>query len=183
MLKEIYDRLLFWIQADRIGPDIPFSQYRLYFRSTMKKFCKKKFYQFDENAEIRPGAYIIGCSQISIGKNVVIRPGVQMHGETNTLKNSIVIEDNVLIGCGVHFYVENHSYLNPNIPIINQGHFNAKKITVKNGAWIGANSIILPGVTIGKNTVVAAGAVVTKSFGDYVIIGGVPAKVIKTIKD
>ena len=41
--------------------------------------------------------------------------------------------------------------------------------------------IICPGVTIGKNAVVAAGAVVTKDVPDNVVVGGVPAKVIKKI--
>ncbi|WP_267471786.1 DapH/DapD/GlmU-related protein, partial [Streptococcus salivarius] len=40
---------------------------------------------------------------------------------------------------------------------------------------------ILPGVTLGDNVVAGAGAVVTKSFGDNVVLGGNPARVIKEI--
>jgi maltose O-acetyltransferase len=43
-------------------------------------------------------------------------------------------------------------------------------------------AVINPGVTLGDNVVVASGAVVTKSFGDNVVIGGNPAKVIKEIE-
>lgn len=55
----------------------------------------------------------------------------------------------------------------------------AKPITIGKNVWIGSKSVILQGVSIGDNCVVAVGAVVTKSFGDNLIIGGVPAKVIK----
>ena len=56
------------------------------------------------------------------------------------------------------------------------------KVTVKKNAWLGLNVTICPGVTIGKYAVVAAGAVVTKDVPDYaVVVGGVPAKVIKML--
>lgn len=179
MLREILRKYHFWKTTDRIGPDIPLTYWQLYFKSTMVKLCRKKFYHFDSSAEVRPGAYIIGCSQISIGKNVVIRPAVQMHGETATLDTSIIIEDDVLIGSGVHIYVENHNFSDPTIPIYYQGHSQAKKVIIKRGAWIGSNAIILPGVEIGENTVVGAGSIVTKSFPNGVIAAGNPAKIIK----
>jgi acetyltransferase-like isoleucine patch superfamily enzyme len=55
------------------------------------------------------------------------------------------------------------------------------KVTIKKNACIGIGAIICPGVTIGQNAVVAAGAVVTKDVPDNVLVGGNPAKVIKTI--
>ena len=147
----------------------------------MLRICKKKFYHFDNSAEIRPGAYIIGCSQISIGKNVVIRPSTQLHGETESLGISIIIEDDVLIGCGVHIYVENHEFSNTNVPISEQGHAQAKQVIIRSGAWIGANSIILPGVEIGKNTVIGAGSIVTNNILDFSVAVGSPAKVIRKL--
>lgn len=57
------------------------------------------------------------------------------------------------------------------------------KIKVGNNVFIGFDSLILPGVEIGDNTIVAAGSVVTKSFDNNVVIGGVPAKVIKTLDE
>ena len=59
----------------------------------------------------------------------------------------------------------------------------AKPVTIGDDVWIGGNCTILPGVTIGNNVVVAAGAVVTKDVPDNVVVGGVPAKVIRTIED
>jgi acetyltransferase-like isoleucine patch superfamily enzyme len=53
-------------------------------------------------------------------------------------------------------------------------------ILIGEDCWLGANSVILPGVSLGKGVVVGANTVVTKSFSDYVILGGVPAKVISS---
>ena len=49
--------------------------------------------------------------------------------------------------------------------------------------WIGGNAVILPGVTIGSNVVVAAGAVVTADVPDGVVVGGVPARVLRELPD
>ncbi len=54
-----------------------------------------------------------------------------------------------------------------------------ENITIGNDVWIGANVVILPGVQIGDGAIIAAGAVVTKDVGDYEVVGGVPAKLIK----
>lgn len=55
------------------------------------------------------------------------------------------------------------------------------EIIIGNGAWIGSGSIILPGVKLtGKGIIVAAGAIVTNDCDeDYVVLGGIPAKIIK----
>ena len=55
------------------------------------------------------------------------------------------------------------------------------QIHIKKNAWIGAGATILPGVTVGENAVVAAGAVVSKDVPANTIVGGIPAKTIKTI--
>lgn len=56
-------------------------------------------------------------------------------------------------------------------------------ISIGSNVFIGLRATILPGVTIGNNVVVAAGSVVTRSFGDDVIIGGVPARVIRSLDE
>jgi len=178
MLKELRLRFRFWNSADRIGPDIPGTHWRLFIKSKMIRLCKKKFYHFADSADFRPGAYAVGCSRISIGSRVAIRPGSMLHGEAPNLRPSIVIEDDVLIGSGVHIYVVNHRFDRKDIRIIDQGHYEAKQVVLKKGCWIGANAIILPGVEIGEDSIVGAGSVVTKSFPAGIIIAGNPAKQI-----
>lgn len=169
-------------KADRLGPDIPFTHWRLYFRNQMVKLCKSKFKEFSNSSDFRPGAYAICCSKISIGKRVVIRPGTMLFADPREEGGNIIIEDDVLIGSCVHFYTGNHSFSRIDIPIIDQGHDPAENVIIKKGSWIGANAVVLPGVTIGENSVVAAGSIVTKSVPPFVVVAGVPAKIIKNIE-
>lgn len=176
--REVIQRIKFSYSTDRIGPDILFTHWKLHFKSSMKKLCNEKFFYFGENADFRPGAYAEKCSKISLGKNVVIRPNTMLFADEY---ETITLEDDVMVGAGVHFYVDNHRFDRRDISIIEQGYYSSKPILVKKGAWIGANSIILPGVTLGINTVIGAGSVVTKSIPDYCVAVGNPAKVIKEI--
>lgn len=84
------------------------------------------------------------------------------------------------------------TYIAPNVGLITSNHdpFDPERhlpgASIKLGCkcWIGMNAVILPGVELGDHTVVAAGAVVTKSFpSGRIILGGVPAKVIKELPD
>jgi len=177
MIIEVIKRIKYCIYADRIGPDIPFTHWMLHFNSTMNRLCKKKMGFFGKNAEVRAGAYIEKCSNVHIGNDVVIRPTTIIFASNDA---KIIIEDNVLIGSGVHFYVDNHKFDKRDIPIIEQGYY-SKDIIVQEGSWIGANSIILAGVTIGKNAVIGAGSIVTKDVKESTVVVGNPAKVIKEI--
>jgi acetyltransferase-like isoleucine patch superfamily enzyme len=177
---EIFEKIKFWMHADRIGIDMPNTHWQLYFKSTMRRLCLKKFKDFGSDAEVRPGACIVGCSKISIGKRVVIRPFSVIEADPREKECGIKIEDDVLLGPGVHIYVSDHSYKS-RLPIIDQGYSKSKEVVIKKGAWIGADAIILKGVTIGYNSVVGAGSVVTKSVPDRSIVAGNPAKVIKKL--
>lgn len=86
--------------------------------------------------------------------------------------------DNCMLGPGCQVLTPTH----PIHPVKrNSGLEGGKPIKIGDNAWFGGNVTILPGVTLGDNVVVAAGAVVTKSFGDNVVLGGNPAQIIKEI--
>ena len=56
-----------------------------------------------------------------------------------------------------------------------------RPITIGDNCWFGAGAMVMPGVTIGDNCVIAAGAVVAKDVPDNSLVGGVPAKLIRTL--
>lgn len=185
-ISEIFSRIKYWNSTDRIGPDMLLTHWRLYFKSTMKNLCSNKFKHFGEGAEFRPGAYAEACSKISIGNNVVIRPGTFLFADPAHGGGGIVIEEKVSIGPGVHFYTNNHKFSDVSQTIYDQGYpppTERDSITLKKGCWIGAGVIILPRVTIGENAVVGAGSVVTKSIPAYAVAVGNPAKVIRSLKE
>lgn len=90
----------------------------------------------------------------------------------------IEIGNDVIVGNYVSMHSENHNYSDLDIPIRLQG-VNHKGIKIGNDCWIGAKATILDGTVLGNGCIVAAGAVVTGQFPDNVIIGGVPAKILK----
>lgn len=182
MILDFIYKYRFDKNSDRLGPDCPFTHWKLYFKTSMKDICKKRFKDFSDTSEFRAGAYAISCSKISLGKNVIIRPNTMLFADPRKGdQGSIIIEDDVMLGSGVHIYVANHKYDDIKIPIINQGHYEAKTVVLKKGCWVGANSIILSGVTIGENSVVGAGSVVTRSVNSNSIYAGNPAKLIRVI--
>lgn len=181
MIKEIFQRIHWWKTIDRVGPDIPWTHVLFHFPKTARKFCEKKFAHFGKGAQFRPGAYAVACSRIRIGANVVIRPCTMLLADAGHPEGTITIEDDVLMGIGIHIYTTDHEFLDPTQPIIAQGDRPAAPVLVKTGSWIGANVILLPGVTIGRNCVIGAGSVVTKSIPDFSVAVGSPAKVIRTI--
>lgn len=180
-ISDLIKKIKFDRSADRIGPDIPFTHWLLFFKKSKLKLCKKKFKHFTDTSDFRPGAYAVCCSKISIGNRVVIRPGTMLFASPGENGKGITIHDDVLIGSGVHFYTANHSFKDASVSIIDQGHDDSKEIVLEKGCWIGANAIILAGVTIGENSVVGAGSVVTRSVPAKVVVAGNPAKVIKHI--
>lgn len=66
---------------------------------------------------------------------------------------------------------------------VHLGYTRLGKVIIGDNVFIGTKCVILPGVTIGNNVVIAAGSVVSKNVRDNVVVGGVPAKVIKELSD
>lgn len=183
MIAALLQRIDFWRTADRLGPDIPWTHWQLHFPRLARTLCRQKFAWFGEGAEFRPGAYAVGCSNIRLGRRVVIRPNCMLFSDPREGAEGIEIEDDVMLGSAVHIYVANHRFDDPSRPSIDQGHQPSRAVVVRSGAWIGASTILLPGVEIGANAVVGAGSVVTKSIPARVIAAGNPARVIREITD
>ena len=66
--------------------------------------------------------------------------------------------------------------------ILSQG-VTTSPIVIEDDVWIGGNAVITAGVHIGRHSVVAAGAVVTKDVPEYSLVAGVPAKVIRDLRN
>ena len=92
----------------------------------------------------------------------------------------IQIGNDVIAGSYISFHSENHVFDDTSLLIREQG-VTSKGIQIGNNVWIGAKATFLDGAIVGNNSVVAAGAVVNGIFPDNVVLGGVPAKIIKTI--
>jgi acetyltransferase-like isoleucine patch superfamily enzyme len=127
--------------------------------------------EVDDTFFMIPPFYSDFGENIRIGKNVFVN-----HACTFMDRGGITLEDNVLIGPKVNLITTNHP-LNP----AERRATISRPILIKKGAWIGVGATVLAGVTVGENSVVAAGAVVSKDVPDNTIVGGIPARVIKSV--
>ncbi len=127
----------------------------------------------DETFTLFPPFYTDCGKNITVGKNVFINMGCKFQDQ-----GGIFIGDGTLIGHNVVLATLNHT-----IAPKERGSMIPKPIRIGKSVWIGSNATILPGVTIGDGAIVAAGAVVTKDVPENTIVGGVPAKIIRRIKE
>lgn len=137
---------------------------------------------FGNNVKI--GAYsLVTCtSHLSkYGKGIVIGDNSAVGRFTEFgASGGIEIGKNVIMGSYVSFHSENHNY-NDSTKLIKDQGVSSKGIKLGNNIWVGAKTTFLDGSEVGDNSVVAAGAVVTGVFPNNVVIGGIPAKIIKTL--
>ena len=95
----------------------------------------------------------LDCSQISIGDEVQIAPGVHLYTATHPLDPQ-----------------QRRSGIEQALPI-----------TIGDGVWLGGGAIVCPGITIGENTVVGAGSVVTRDLPANVLAFGNPCRVVRPL--
>lgn len=94
-------------------------------------------------------------------------------------QGGITIGRNVIMGPKVNIFSENHGFADLLTPIRLQP-ITRRGVTIDDNCWIGANSTVLDGVHIQTGCVVAAGSVVTKDVMLNTVVGGVPARLIKS---
>lgn len=129
--------------------------------------------QVDASFRMFPPFYTDFGKNITIGKNVFINACCCFQDQ-----GGITIGNGVFIGHRVVLATLNHGFL----PEDRVMHYPAP-IVIGDKVWIGSGAIILPGVTIGSGAIIAAGAVVSKNVEENTIVGGVPARFIKTVEE
>lgn len=99
------------------------------------------------------------------------------------IPNDTYIGNNVILGRHCYFLERNHIYDRTDIPINYQGKAATKQTIIEDDCWIGMYSLFTPGRHISKGTVIGMGSVVTHDYPEYSIIGGAPAKFIRSRKE
>ena len=137
-------------------------------------FSKLVGQKLDDGFLLIPPFYTTGGADIRVGRNVFINQNCTFYD-----LGGIDIGNDVLIGPNVSMITSGH----PVRPEGRRGITVAKPIVIGRNVWIAANATILGGVTVGENCVVAAGAVVTKDVPANSLVGGNPARVIRSVAD
>jgi len=115
-----------------------------------------------------------GSGKIRIGDNC------GLSNVTLFSMDSIKIGNNVKLGGSCKIYDTDFHWLDLERRLTENGGV-TKSVEIKEGAFVGAHSIILKGVTIGEGSIIGAGSVVTKSVPDGEMWGGNPARFIRKI--
>lgn len=163
-----------------------------------------------KNVVIQKGVSFYGGQFLTIGNNTIIQKDTNINahylykekqytphiiigdncniGPYNhiTSINKIVIKNGVLTGSRVTISDNNHgtfSMEDLQIPPADREIVSKGEVEIGENVWIGENACVLSGVHIGKGSIVAANAVVTKDVPPYCLAAGVPAKVVKMLKD
>lgn len=186
---DLQELLYHFNNGDTLGEDPRVIQLMRYYSRQAQKITMEintKYHEPDELAELMsdligkpvgegfglfPPFYTDFGKNITIGNNVFINAGCKFQDQ-----GGIVIGDGVLIGHNVVLATLNHD-LAPE----KRQQLHPAPIRIGCGVWIGANATVTSGVTIGDYAVVAAGAVVNRDVPAYTVVGGVPARVIKTL--
>lgn len=113
-----------------------------------------------ENTFVNTNCMFLDNNKITIGKNGLIAPYVQIYTASHPLKASERI-----IGKGIESRYLTYS----------------KPVTIGDNVWIGGNSVIFPGVSIGNNVTIGAGSIVTKNIPDNRLAFGNPCEIKKKL--
>ncbi len=132
--------------------------------------------EIGRNVRMYGGTYILG-NKLFLRDNVFVGANCLFACSDST---AIVIESNCDISYGVTFACGSHEIGSSDH---RAGQGTRKVIKVGTGTWIGCNAVILGGVTIGEGSVVGASSLVNKDVPGNVVIGGVPARVLRNLGD
>ena len=101
---------------------------------------------------------------------------------TISVKNEIILEEDVLFAPSVLIMDHNHEYSDPASPIHAQGVDQGGTIRIEKNCWLGYGAVVLCSkgqLTVGRNSIVGANAVVTRSVPPFTVVAGNPAKPVK----
>ncbi|MBF2307039.1 acyltransferase [Staphylococcus hominis] len=140
------------------------------------KLFSPLFKRSGSNLQIASGVIINMHRNISVGDNVYIAHNVWINGS-----GGLEIHDNVIISPNVIIATTKHERVNNKVSNTNAS---VQPIYIGKGCWIAGNSTITMGVSIANGCIVSANSLVNKTIKEEnKLIGGVPAKIIKSIGD
>ena len=128
----------------------------------------------DESFLLIPPFYTAGGNEIRVGHNVFVNQNCTFYD-----LGGLDIADDVMIGPNVSIITSGH----PLEPSQRRAVTIGKPIVIERNVWIAAGATIIGGVTVGENSVVAAASVVTRNVPPNTLVGGNPARVIRSIGD
>ncbi|HMD13810.1 MAG TPA: acyltransferase, partial [Bacteroidota bacterium] len=131
-----------------------------------------------ENTRIWAFVHILGNAKIGVNCNIC---------DHCFIEDDVVIGDNVTVKSGIYIWngarIEDDVFLGPNVTFTNDIYPRSKvypqkypQTLIRQGASVGAHSVLLAGTIIGRHAIVGAGSVIAKNVGDFELVYGNPAR-------
>lgn len=151
-----------------------FNGARPQFFGLKRKILRIAGFSIGEGTKIVGPLYVPAAATLIIGNETWVGESWRVHGN-----GKVVIGSRCDLGPDVTFLTGGHKIGDSNR---RAGEGETYHITVGDGCWLGSGSIFMRNISIGNSSVIAARACVTKSTDTNVLMGGVPAKVIRVLE-
>lgn len=150
-------------------------------------FKGNKFIQIGNNVSIGKRCCITVWEQKKYKPEILIGNNVNIGDDSHiTCINKIQIDENVLFGKKVTITDNSHGICNCLsellISPVKRELYSKGAVIIKKNVWIGDKVTILPGVIIEEGVIVGANSIVTSNIPAFSLVGGIPAKIIRTLK-
>jgi maltose O-acetyltransferase len=149
------------------------NKYGAWAKVVRRAICCGLFKRMGHHVNIERRAWFGSGQNVEIGDFSGLGVNCRINGP-------VLIGSHLMMGPDVMIVSRRHNFSRLDIPMMFQGDGEPKLVVIEDDVWIGARAIILPGVRIGRGAIVGAGAVVTKDVPPFTIVGGNPARVIKS---
>lgn len=126
-----------------------------------------------QNLQLAHDVRIVGVARLRLGRDVFLSGGVWI-----LANGGVTLEDEVMLGPYAVVVAGDHTRVKGSWRF---GPAERAPIHLARGAWVGAHAVVTKGVAIGAGSCVAAGSVVNRDVGPNLIVGGVPARVLKEL--
>ncbi|WP_020007987.1 acyltransferase [Salinicoccus albus] len=172
---KIFNQLRYNIPVSLISTLTGFLPDNRYSVKIRGKLLKPFLKSCGSNFQIGRDVTLLNTNNIYIGDNVYIAKGTWLN-----CNGGMHIGNEVLIAPYVTISTQQHTYKNNSYRF---GESMNGKVVIEDGSWITSHCSVKQGVNIGKGSLVAANSSVIKDVDAYTVVGGVPAKFIKSLSN